>query len=105
MKEKDFASGHLFEGTKPEPGERGYLPPGWHFNSKNEIVDDKGNIRKETDAGLVIVKEAPSEGLKIALKAHGNIPGIEVHARRYQAEIDRRKREAESARRKTGLNN
>lgn len=67
MGSKEYLTRNLFGGEPPQRGEEGYLEPDFHFNEQGEIVDAKGNVHDE-EYGLV--KEAPSEGLKMARRQH-----------------------------------
>lgn len=55
----------LLAPEKLEPGNIGYLEPGFHFNDKGQIVDEKGSIY---DEAYNILHEAPSEELKKGLE-------------------------------------
>ena len=70
--EGDFFTGNLF--GEPEPGEQGYLEPGFRWekqNGNNVLVDAEGNIY---DENRVLLKEAPSPALLLARKRH---PGLD----------------------------
>lgn len=81
----------LFTKEKPERGERGYLEPGFHFNSEGEIEDEKGNVY---DEHYGLIREAPSEGLKMAKERHPDWTDEELAplARIFNAQIEVKKK-------------
>lgn len=64
---REYLNRNLFGGEPPERGEEGYLDPGFHFDADGNIVDESGGIY---DGEYNLVREAPSEGLKMAREQH-----------------------------------
>lgn len=98
-REGDFLTANLFE--EPQPGERGHLREGFHFEERDAkvvIVDQKGNVYDEQYA---LLEEAPSEDLVFLRKKYPGLSNEELqpYLRAYRAEKLHKERErSETAR-------